>query len=137
MVSYTLYPETTADVMAAEVLRALQWSLGNAAAFGGDPARLAVVGHSAGAHLAALALMLLARLREREAEGPAAAAATMAAAAVAAHTSGAGAAGGTSGGGGAGVWQPGPVRPLARPQLFVGMSGVYNVARHHEYEMHR
>ena len=38
----------------AAVVGKLKWALRHGAMFGGDPARLAVSGHSAGAHLAAL-----------------------------------------------------------------------------------
>lgn len=42
------YPDNSADVAAA-----FSWTVENSAAFGGDPTRIAVFGHSAGAHLAA------------------------------------------------------------------------------------
>lgn len=51
--NYTLAPQARLDDIVAEVRRAYDWIVGNAAAFGGDPARVVVSGHSAGAHLAA------------------------------------------------------------------------------------
>lgn len=41
--------------MAEQVRRAIVWTYRNAAGFGGDPAQLYLVGHSSGAHLAAVA----------------------------------------------------------------------------------
>lgn len=43
-------------VVTAQVRRAIAWVHANAASFGGDPARLYLLGHSSGAHLAAAAL---------------------------------------------------------------------------------
>ncbi len=51
---YTLYPRATYRQMAHEVAAALAWSLEHAAAYGGDPQRVFLCGHSAGAHLAGL-----------------------------------------------------------------------------------
>ena len=68
VISYTLYPEALATQMACEVLEALLWTLGNVQRFLGDPNRVSVVGHSAGGHLGALAVMLLAEERHMEKE---------------------------------------------------------------------
>lgn len=49
-------PAATLPEMADQVRRAVLWLAGNAARFGGDPARLFVAGHSSGAHLCAVLL---------------------------------------------------------------------------------
>jgi arylformamidase len=45
------------DGMVAQVRRAVAWLARNAPAFGGDPGRIHVIGHSSGAHLAANVLV--------------------------------------------------------------------------------
>lgn len=42
--------------MVAELRRAVVWLAGNARSFGGDPARIHIIGHSSGAHLASVLL---------------------------------------------------------------------------------
>jgi acetyl esterase/lipase len=54
---YTLYPDAGYEQMTREVAAAVSWTLENVTAFGGDPGRVIVAGHSAGAHLSALAIM--------------------------------------------------------------------------------
>jgi len=54
---YTLYPEAGYERMAQEVAAALSWTLENIEQYGGDPGRVVVTGHSAGAHLLGLAVM--------------------------------------------------------------------------------
>lgn len=51
---YRLLPEVTMDVLTRDVATALGWVHKNIAAHGGDPQRIFVGGHSAGAQLAAL-----------------------------------------------------------------------------------
>jgi acetyl esterase/lipase len=75
VISYTLYPEALASEMAGEVLAALVWTCQEIAQYGGDASRISVVGHSAGGHLAALALMMLAQQRQQALEAAAVAAA--------------------------------------------------------------
>jgi acetyl esterase/lipase len=75
VISYTLYPEALASEMAGEVLAALVWTCQEIAQYGGDAGRISVVGHSAGGHLAALALMMLAQQRQQALQAAAAAAA--------------------------------------------------------------
>lgn len=53
--SYRLADEARFPAPLVDVHAALDWLGDRAAAYGGDPDRLALVGHSAGAHLAALA----------------------------------------------------------------------------------
>jgi acetyl esterase/lipase len=54
---YTLYPEAGYEQMAHEVAAAIDWTLENIEQYGGDPRRVVVAGHSAGAHLVGLAVM--------------------------------------------------------------------------------
>lgn len=56
MVEYDLCPTVTLDEIVAESLEAVEWTARNVAAHGGNPDRLFIAGHSAGAHLAAMAL---------------------------------------------------------------------------------
>ncbi len=51
---YRLVPAATVEDGAADVARAFAWLRGQAEAFGIDPDRIVLMGHSAGAHLAAL-----------------------------------------------------------------------------------
>jgi arylformamidase len=53
---YALCPAVTIDQICLQTTHALAWIWRNAARFGGDPSRIVVVGHSAGAHLAAMLL---------------------------------------------------------------------------------
>ncbi len=52
--NYRLLPEVTMDELTRDVARALGWVHRNVAEYGGDPDRIFVGGHSAGAQLAAL-----------------------------------------------------------------------------------
>jgi acetyl esterase/lipase len=51
---YRLHPEVRFPAFVQDAALALKWAHDNAARFGGDPAKLFVMGHSAGAHQAAL-----------------------------------------------------------------------------------
>lgn len=53
VVNYRLQPDVAWPEQVADVARAVAWLHGNVARFGGDPTRLFVCGHSAGAQLAA------------------------------------------------------------------------------------
>ena len=54
--NYDLCPAVTLDGTVASALRAIAWTWRHARDYGGDPARLTLSGHSAGAHLCAMAL---------------------------------------------------------------------------------
>ena len=54
---YTLYPAAGYPTQTQEIAAALAWTLDHAAEYGGDPRRVVVVAQSAGAHVAALALL--------------------------------------------------------------------------------
>jgi acetyl esterase/lipase len=51
---YREYPAVTFPVFVTDAAQAVAWARAHAAGLGGDPARLYVAGHSAGAHIAAL-----------------------------------------------------------------------------------
>lgn len=52
--NYRLYPEVSMDELVGDVAKSLAWVHKNIAKYGGDPRRIFVGGHSAGAQLAAL-----------------------------------------------------------------------------------
>jgi acetyl esterase len=54
-INYRLAPKHRWPACLEDVLAAIRWVKANAAAFGGDPERIALFGHSAGGHLACLA----------------------------------------------------------------------------------
>ena len=53
-INYRLLPEVTIKQMAGDVAKAIRWTYDHARDFGGDPDTILVMGHSAGAQLAAL-----------------------------------------------------------------------------------
>lgn len=53
-INYRLWPSVTIRQIAEDVAKAIRWTHEHAAEYGGDPNRLIVLGHSAGAQLAAL-----------------------------------------------------------------------------------
>lgn len=56
VVNYALCPAVSMETIALQLTRAMAWVWRQAASFGGDASRIAVVGHSAGGHLAAMML---------------------------------------------------------------------------------
>jgi len=57
LVGYTLHPEATYRQQTTDMAKAITWTLDHIGKFGGNPKRVVAGGHSAGAHLTALALM--------------------------------------------------------------------------------
>jgi arylformamidase len=55
ILDYALAPEVSLPEITAQARRGLRWLLDHATEMGFDPARMVVAGHSAGAHLAAMA----------------------------------------------------------------------------------
>lgn len=66
--NYGLCPQVTIPQIVLQMVQALRWTWQHVGEFGGDPQRLVVVGHSAGAHLAAM--MLACRWAEVDAALP-------------------------------------------------------------------
>ena len=58
--SYRVYPYGDVEDMVEDVVLCLRWLRRNAEKYGGDPDRITLMGHSAGAHLIALAQLRLA-----------------------------------------------------------------------------
>ncbi|MCB1385040.1 MAG: alpha/beta hydrolase [Nitratireductor sp.] len=56
-IGYTLYPGANAEQQAVQVAQAVNWIKSNIATYGGDGGRVALMGHSAGCHLSALATL--------------------------------------------------------------------------------
>jgi arylformamidase len=56
VINYALCPHVTIAEIVRQTRAALAWTLRNIHTFGGDPARVAMGGHSAGGHLTAMAL---------------------------------------------------------------------------------
>jgi len=54
---YRLYPEVTFPAFVEDAADTVRWTRDNVARFGGDPSRIYLMGHSAGAHTAALLVL--------------------------------------------------------------------------------
>ncbi|BDA51015.1 probable isoprenylcysteine alpha-carbonyl methylesterase I at N-terminal half [Coccomyxa sp. Obi] len=115
VLQYSLYPEAQAQDMVAELSAALTWTFNNITRYGGSPSKVTTLGHSAGAHLWAMVLLHRARQaskhsrEERRREGAAALEAG----------------------------QNGAAVDCRMPARFIGMAGVYDIAKHYEYEAGR
>jgi arylformamidase len=59
LLGYDLAPAVGVDAIVLQVLRGIEWLWRNAETFGYDPGRIVVAGHSAGAHLTAMAMCAL------------------------------------------------------------------------------
>jgi acetyl esterase/lipase len=144
-VTYTLYPDALVPALVGEVASALAFAMDDAPKRGGDPSRVALVGHSAGAHLALMALLY-------KAAAAAGVKASAAAAKAQARAEAAEREGGWHGGGGSKeddnddddsddpavvdelLLHP-AIRDDARmPALFVGAAGMYDAAKHYHFE---
>lgn len=66
--NYALCPAVSVEHITLQLARAVAWTWRNARRWGADPARLAVAGHSAGGHAAAM--LLSCRWRQLEADLP-------------------------------------------------------------------
>jgi arylformamidase len=55
-VNYDLSPNVTLDIIVEETYECLEWIIKNISDYGGNPNNINLVGHSAGAHLVAMAL---------------------------------------------------------------------------------
>ncbi len=56
VIHYALCPQVSIDEITRQARAAVAWTLRNIASYGGDPTRVAIGGHSAGGHLAAMCL---------------------------------------------------------------------------------
>jgi hypothetical protein len=114
IMSYSLYPVAEATNMAGEVSQALTWTFDNISRFGGDSDNITLTGHSAGAQLCAMALLHRARGPQGNND------------LVPRNNT-------------KDVLQKdnNTTGDIRMPRRFVGMAGVYDIAKHYEYEQGR
>ena len=115
--TYTLFPQALCRQMWTEVSDAITWTLDNVGGFGGSPDRVTLVGHSAGAQICSMALLHRCGVAGDRHEPPSAPALEMDRDAeretrVDASTA----------------------IDRRQPRAFVGLCGVYDIARHYDYE---
>jgi len=67
-INYTLYPTATVEEMVIDVKHAVEWVKKNIQNYNGDPSKIYLLGHSAGAHLLAqyLCINSMSTLKERD-----------------------------------------------------------------------
>ena len=108
IMSYSLYPTAEASQMSGEVSQALTWTLDSISKFGGDAENITLAGHSAGAQLCAMAL--LQRAGNSKTENLILEKSEIDSSSTAVFAD------------------------ARMPRRFVGMAGVYDIAKHYEYE---
>ena len=59
VMNYALCPQVSVDEITRQARAAVAWTVRNIAHYGGDPSRIGIGGHSAGAHLASMCLQTL------------------------------------------------------------------------------
>ena len=69
---YRVYPPARYPDFLDDGAQAVRWAKDNAARFGGDPTKIFIMGHSAGAHIAAMLTIDATWLQSRRAQRPAA-----------------------------------------------------------------
>ena len=110
--TYTLFPDALAPRMWAEVSDAVTFAIDNARRFGGSGDKVTLVGHSAGAHICAMALLERCRAADDDARNRQSSP------------------GGTPISGS----DRGERSDPRQPRRFVGLCGVYDIAKHYAYE---
>lgn len=117
VVQYTLFPQVLAWEQVREVSRALTWVFDNAEHYGGDPYRVTLMGHSAGAHLAALVVWERFKSRQQLWQRRAEAAHVSAMSEIDEEDL--------------------DEKDTRQPCNFVGLAGVYDIVEHLKYEQKR
>lgn len=127
--SYTLFPQALIPQMVSEVQEALSFTIERAASWGGDPSRITLVGHSAGAQLAMMALLQRAKdlgtTRQKGTNPELQSPCTLSQSA------------GTVSQSVSAVSQSVSAPQQRMPKRFIGMAGVYDLTKHFAYENER
>ncbi|KAH7280613.1 hypothetical protein KP509_36G005800 [Ceratopteris richardii] len=121
LVQYSLFPQVMAWEQVREVSQALTWVLDNVKFYAGDPGKVTLMGHSAGAHLCALVMWerfkALQQLQGRKAaakrDSP-----------ISALSS-------------AEICEDLDEQDVRQPSNFIGLAGVYDIVEHLKYEQKR